>query len=155
MNRRHHIILMVLASIVITAAVVGAGVYVVFEKPQKGIYSGPGVPMVHSYKVSVGSNDSYCAIPIFVNYSGHYYINETLISTSNSGSSEGILIMLMNQTDYSNLRSNKSLNYVGSINSLDDITYYGGGVQTYYLVLLNELSESISLTGVVQVKLIE
>lgn len=154
MNKPSHFAIVALVVILVTASVVGATIYVVFEKPQTGIYSGPGVPTDHSFDVTVGPNDSYYAIPILVNYSGHYYINETVISTTNSGSIDGVLIMLMNQTDYSHLRSNTSLDYVGQVNSLDDFTYNGSGMQTYYLVILNELSNSIGVNGVVKVKLV-
>ena len=144
-------IIMGVAIVILAVALVSATVYVVFEKPQKGKYSGPGAPIAKSYDISVGTNDSYCALPIFVNYSSTYYINETVVSTSDSGSTTGLIVMLMNQTDYNYLKDNVTLKSLISNNL--KIEYKGFGVSQYYFVILNELSSPVTVQGTIQVNL--
>lgn len=142
-------LLILIATIIVVGTLVAAGTLINFEKPQKGIYSGPGVPESKAYSITIGANDSYCAIPIHVNTTKSYYINMSVQTISNAGSSTGQFDGLMNQTDYELFTSNDSMKFL--VSNAIDYSYSGQGNQTYYAVFLNTLSIVIEENLVISV----
>lgn len=134
----------VIIGIVLVAGVaIAATTIVYFENSQTGVYKGPGVPIVQDYSFTVAGNDSYYAIPVFLNTSANYYINESVTSANigNSGfTNQGQVVGLMNQSEYNNFTSNTSMNFLATGNSVLAFNYQGSGKQTLYVVYLNELS---------------
>ena len=153
---KRSIALVALLAILVAGVAIGATIYVAFEQPQTGVYNGPGVPIVKSYSITVGTNDSYYAMPMYVNYTGQYYINLTDVSINIGGqgyTSSGFIIMLMNLTNYANFKANLSLNYLtGGITT--DLSYLGTGAHTYYFVFLNEVSNPSEFGGLITVTLV-
>ncbi len=136
MNRRY--LLSLLAVVLVAGIAVAAGVIVNFEKAQTGVYSGPGVPVAKEYSFGVRANDSYYAIPIFMNTNESYYINVT-VPYNILGSTSGQTAGLMNQSEYSLFTSNISMNFLVAISGYST-SYEGHGAQTFYAVFLNELN---------------
>lgn len=135
--------IVIIGAVLIAGVAIAATTIVYFENTQTGVYKGPGVPIVKDYSFTVNSNDSYYAIPVFLNTTGSYYINESVTSANigNSGfTNQGQVVGLMNQSQYDNFTANNSMNFLITANSVLAFNYHGSGKQTVYVIYLNELS---------------
>ena len=143
MIRKVSPIIIIVGIVLVAGVVIAATTIVYFQNSQTGVYKGPGVPIVRDYSFTVAANDSYYAIPVFVNTSANYYINESVTAANigNSGfSNQGQIVGLMNQSEYSNFTSNTSMTFLVTANSVLAFNYQESGKQTLYVVYLNELS---------------
>ncbi len=143
--------------ILVLGVVIAASAIVIFEKPQRGEYSGPGVPTIEEYSFQVDANYSYIAIPFEINSSKSFWVN-TSIPIMPEGSNgvlitTGLLIGLMNQTAYNSFKDNISMDFLAesTYNSGYMYSYHGTGEGTYYAIYLNELNVTISVSTIISV----
>ena len=148
LSKRLSPLMMILIAILISGVVVAAGAIVYFEKTQTGKYQGPGLPITNSYPESLSGVGAWFAVPMEINAttSQSYWVNLT------GGAETGIIYGIMNSSEYQNLTSNSSINFIQSEEgNAATLSYTGIGPQTLYGVMLNTNNATVGAYMVIQV----
>lgn len=138
--------------IVVVSGVVVAGSVYFYVLPQqgKGIYSGPGLPnppTTFTYSISVSGYGNWTSYAFHSNVSEFTATNAYI---SAGGSYSNAIYGLMNQSQYNNLTSNKSLSWIVCESQgllLNGFTRTITGQGNYYLVFIQEGTGSFSYSG--------
>lgn len=139
------VVLVLLASVA-----VGASFYFYILPQNNGSYSGPGLPsqgVTYSFSLSVSGYGDWASYGFHSNVT-NFYANTTETSLNNLNIQTAVF-GIMNQTEYNNLESNTSIQWLISQGPNTDITinYHGASAGNYYLVIIQEGNGGFTVGG--------
>lgn len=140
----------VLIVVALASVALGASVYFYLLPQNNGSYSGPGLPSrgtTYNFSLTVGGYGDWASYGFHSNVT-NFYANTTETSL-NSLNIQTAVFGIMNQTEYNNLESNTSIQWLKSQGPNTDITinYHGSSTGNYYLVIIQEGNGGFTVGG--------
>lgn len=146
------LLISILTVVLMVGVAAGSIVYVIFETPRTGQYTGNA--SVYTYSIpdtDVNANYGYWILPIDINTTYNVSITGQISDFGNNAVEFG----LMNTTEYSALINNTSISfkYGGNIGNFNP-DYNTQGVEMLYLVAINTADTSEIIAGDITVTVI-